>query len=276
MRSAIVIGATGLVGSSLIRQLCESEQYVSVTAIARRTLTYTHPKLNVIVREFETASENDIEFAHEMFCCLGTTIKKAGSRNVFEKVDYEYPMQFAALAKNRGIPHFIVISAMGASEKAAAYYSRVKGKLETGLIALDFPHLSIVRPSLLTGEREEFRLGERAGAAVLAIVNPLMIGPLKNVRSIPAEQVALAMKVIALHGKSDKVNIYKSGELASMRMPVKEEEPSISRDQLFNWEKRNKDEEELEPVDKEVIFKRSRYDIESHDSDSSDGGGGGE
>ena len=258
MRSAIVIGATGLVGASLIRQLCEHEEYVSVTAITRRPLTYEHPKLDVKVKNFETISESDIEFAHEMYCCLGTTIKKAGSREVFEQVDYEYPMQFAALAKNRGIPHFLVISAMGASEKASAYYSRVKGKLEAGLIALDFPRLSIIRPSLLTGNRAEFRLGERAGGAVLKVMNPLLIGPMKHMRSIEANQVALAMLVIALYGKQTKVTVYKSGELAQMKMPIPEEEAPIDREQLFNWDKR-KEEEYTDVLDEEVTFNRARY-----------------
>ena len=257
MRSALVVGATGLVGSSLVRLLCESEEYAAVNVIARRPLDFKHPKLVVTLREFDQIAESDIEFAHEVFCCLGTTMKKAGTREQFEKVDFEYPFTIAALAKNRGIGHFIVISAMGSSEKAFAYYSRVKGKLETALINMDFPQLSIVRPSLITGERPEFRLGEKVGENVLKVLNPLFVGPMKKLRSIHAEQIALAMKVIALHGKKQKVAIYLSDELLKMEMPaIEAKETFADEDVTFNWDKFK--EEELPPVDREVVVDRSK------------------
>lgn len=252
MRSALIVGATGMVGKALVRQLCENEAYVAVNVIARRKLEFEHPKLVVKVRDFEQMTESDIEFAHEVYCCLGTTIKKAGSREQFEKVDVEYPLSIAALAKNRGIAHFLVISAMGANEKSLTYYNRVKGKLEEQLIAMDFPQLSIVRPSLLTGEREEFRLGETVGAKALKAVGPLMLGPGKKFRSIAAEQVALAMMVIALHGKKQKVAIYSSDELAEMQMPEPEGEEGVDLDVQFNWSKLQTD---TPPVDKEPSFK---------------------
>ena len=183
--------------------------------------------------------------------------EKAGSREQFEKVDFEYPLTIAALAKNRGIGHFIVISAMGANEKALAYYSRVKGKLEAALITMDFPQLSIVRPSLITGERLEFRLGEKAGEKVLKVLNPLFIGPMKKLRSIRAEQIAFAMKVIALHGKKQKVAIYLSDALLKMEMPAMKVEATFAdEDVTFNWDKLK--EEELPLVDREVILDRSK------------------
>ena len=257
MRSALVVGATGLVGSALVKLLCESEEYAAVNVISRRPLDYTHPKLMVKLRDFNEIAENDIEFAHEVFCCLGTTIKKAGTREQFEKVDFEYPMMIAALAKNRGIGHFIVISAMGANEKSLAYYSRVKGKLETELIKMDFPQLSIIRPSLITGNRNEFRLGETVGAKALNIARPLLVGPLKKVRSIPAEQIALAMKVIALYGKQQNVAIYLSDEIGETQMPVMEKQQEAEVEITFNWLKYKK-EDELPPMDKEVQFDRSK------------------
>ena len=257
MRSALVVGATGLVGSTLVKLLCESEEYVAVNVISRRQLDYSHPKLVVKLREFDQIAEQDIEFAHEVFCCLGTTIKKAGSRPAFEKVDFEYPMTIAALAKNRGIGHYIVISAMGANEKALAYYSRVKGKLEAELIKMDFPQLSIVRPSLITGERNEYRFGETIGAKTLDIIKPLLIGPLKKIRSIPAQQIALAMKVMALHGEKKKVAIYTSDKLAEMHMPIIENDEQLADEEVqFNWSKYQK--EELPLLDEEFIIDRSK------------------
>lgn len=238
MRSALVVGATGLVGSSLVKLLCESEEYAAVNVISRRPLDFTHPKLVVKLCEFDQIADKDIEFAHEVFCCLGTTMKKAGSKHQFEKVDFEYPLTIAAIAKNRGVGHFIVISAMGANEKALAYYSQVKGKLEAELIKMDFPRLSIVRPSLITGDRQEFRLGETIGDKVLKVLNPILIGPLKKLHSIPATQIALAMKVIALHGKEQKVAIYLSDELLEMEMPmIKKGEALADEEVTFNWDK---------------------------------------
>lgn len=247
MRSALVVGATGLVGSSLVKLLCESEEYAAVNVLSRRPLDFTHPKLVVKLCEFDQIADKDIEFAHEVFCCLGTTMKKAGSKQQFEKVDFEYPLTIAAIAKNRGVGHFIVISAMGANEKALAYYSQVKGKLEAELIKMDFPRLSIVRPSLITGDRQEFRLGETIGDKVLKVLNPILVGPLKKMHSIPATQIALAMKVIALHGKKQKVAIYLSDEMLEMQMPIIEEKEALEEEEVsFNWDKYK--EEVLSPV----------------------------
>lgn len=256
MRSAIVVGATGLVGSALIKLLCESEEYVSVAAIARRKLDYEHPKLTVKVRSFDQLEENDIDFAHEIFCCLGTTIKKAGSREEFEKVDVSYPLQIASLAKKCGIMHFVIVSAMGAKENSAIYYNRVKSKLEQELMAMELPQLSIVRPSLLVGDRNEFRFGEKMGEWILKILNPILIGPVKKYRSIEATQVALAMMVIALHSKKSKVSIYEADELATMKMPIKEKEEGTAREQLFNWDKLKT--EEIEPLDEEIVFDQQK------------------
>ena len=256
MRSAIVVGSTGLVGSHLVQYLCESEEYVSVTTLARRKLGYEHQKLVERIVNFDELAEEDLEFADVVFCCLGTTIKKAGTRENFEKVDLEYPLHIASLAKRRGVRHFIVISAMGAGEKSLAHYSRVKGKLEKELIAMDFPQLSIVRPSLLVGDRQEFRLGEKAGELVLKVINPILIGPLKGTRSIKASQVALAMKVIALHGEQAKVAVYDSAQLAAMRMPTRGDGAGGAGSHLFDWQK-GKD-EGLKPLDEEVVFDHAK------------------
>ena len=241
MRSALVVGATGLVGASLVKLLCESDEYAAVNVIARKQLDYDHPKLVVKVRAFDQLAEQDMEFAHEVFCCLGTTMKKARSKEQFKKVDFDYPLTIAAFAKNKGIAHFIVISAMGANERALAYYSRVKGQLESELIKMDFPQLSIVRPSLIVGNRKEFRLGEAAGEKMLKLVKPILRGPLKKIQAIPAEQIALAMKVIALDGDKQKVKVYPSDELLTMKMPVQEEEQEQLADKevIFNWDKLN-------------------------------------
>ncbi|MFJ7648783.1 oxidoreductase [Lysinibacillus sp. NPDC097279] len=263
MRSAIVVGATGLTGSSLIEQLCENDEYVSVIVIARRELQYKHPKLEVKIRNFDTLEEKDIEFAHELYCCLGTTIKKAGAREAFEKVDFEYPLAIASLAKKQGIPHMLVITAMGANEQSRFYYNRVKGKLENALIELGLQRLSIIRPSLLVGQREEFRLGEKVGEKLLKLANPLLIGPLKRSRAIEASQVAKAMIVIALHGKKQSVTIYPSQDLAKMEFPNVTQE-DFTRDELFNWGKLQNTtlSNEEHKVNREVIINRDKFKVE--------------
>ncbi|OXS66965.1 oxidoreductase [Lysinibacillus sp. KCTC 33748] len=263
MRAAIVVGATGLTGTSLVEQLCENDEYVSVMVIARRAPAFTHPKLEVKIRNLDTLEEKDLEFAHELYCCLGTTKKKAGSREQFEKVDFEYPLTIASLAKKRGIPHMLVITAMGANEKSPFYYNRVKGKLEHDLMELGLQRLSIIRPSLLVGEREEFRLGEKAGEKVLKLAKPLLVGPLKRSRAIEASQVAKAMIVIALYGDKQPVTIYPSQELAQLDFPETQNE-DVSRENLFNWEKRKLSSISAggDKVNQEVVINRDKYKIE--------------
>jgi uncharacterized protein YbjT (DUF2867 family) len=237
-KSAIVIGASGLTGSHLVKWLCESDEYFVVHVISRKPLTYEHPKLEVKVIDFEEIEESNIEVANECFCCLGTTMKTAGSKAAFEKVDLTYPVQLACMAKNRGIGHFLVISAMGANSNSKVYYNRVKGEMEQQLIDLKLQRLSIFRPSLLTGNRKEFRLGERVGEVAMRVLDPLLVGPFKKYRSIESKQVAFAMMQKALNVSNKPVSIYMSNELAEVKVIEDKEEPTIPRDQLFDWEKR--------------------------------------
>lgn len=251
LRSALIVGATGLVGSHLVKLLCDNPNYISVTALVRNELPFEHRKLTVKQVNFDCLSEAEVQFVDDVFCCLGTTKKKAGTREQFEKVDVEYPLRIAALAKNASVSHFIVISAMGASEKSFAYYNRVKGKLEQQLEALHFPRLSIVRPSLLIGKRDELRIGEKFGQVVMKVVNPLLMGPFKQYRSIKAEQVAVAMLAIALQPKASGMSIYFSHELAEMKLPSNSVE---EKDNIFDWRKLSGD--DIKPLDEEVVFKR--------------------
>lgn len=236
-RTAIVVGATGFVGSFLVKQLCESDEYVSVSVISRRDYAYKHPKLDVHIKDFDTLEEKDLDIADDLFCCLGTTRKKAKTRDNFEKVDMHYPLQIASLAKKKGIAHYLVISAAGASRKSPFFYSRVKGELEQQLIDLNLPKLSIFRPSLLTGNRKEFRLGERLAEGVFQLLNPILVGPFKRFRSIEGQQLAYAMFHSAVYRNKNKVSIYKPLQILEAKPSVEEEHP-ISREELFNWDKR--------------------------------------
>lgn len=237
-RTAIVVGATGFTGRFLVKQLCESEEYVAVSIIARREITYKHPKLDVTIKDFDMLEEKDLEIADDLFCCLGTTMKKAKTKENFEKVDFMYPLQIASLAKKRGIQHVLVISAAGSSKKSPFFYSRIKGKMEQELMDLNVPQLSIFRPTLLTGERGEFRFGERLAEGVFQLLNPLLIGPFKRFRSIEGKQLAFAIYHYAVHANKNKVNIYKALPILEAKPIIKEDEQPIPREELFNWEKR--------------------------------------
>lgn len=213
MRSAVVVGATGLVGSELVKILCASDDYQVVKVIARRPLEDEHPKLEVVVKQLHQVADEDLNGIQDVFCCLGTTRKKAGSNTAFKQVDLDYPLLIAQKARASQVEQFVVISAMGADERSFFYYSQIKGRLENELIRLSFPALSILRPGLLTGKRKEYRLFESMGAAIFKILDPLFVGPLQNFRSIPARQVALAMKNIALTADKNTVNVYYTKEI---------------------------------------------------------------
>jgi uncharacterized protein YbjT (DUF2867 family) len=194
-KTALVLGSTGLVGRELTRILLEDVRYGKIITLVRRKTGQQHPKLEEHVVDFERlADHKDLFAVHDVFCCLGTTMKKAGSREAFRKVDLEYPLAAAKLAKEKGVEKFLVITAIGANRRSVFFYNRVKGELEESLKSLHLPSLIIFRPSLLLGERSEKRTGEDLAAALYRLTKPLFIGPLARYSPVEAETVALAMR----------------------------------------------------------------------------------
>jgi len=191
MKTALLVGATGLTGNLLLQLLLDNNDYQKVIVYTRRILQITHPKLEQRVIDFNTL-DTAVE-ADDVFCCLGTTIKQAGSKPAFEKVDYAYPLKVAKLQLQAGSKQLMVISAMGAAETSSIFYSRVKGKLENDLQQLGYESLYIFRPSFITGKRKEKRTGEYFGLIFMSIINPLLIGPLKKYKSVSALAIAKAM-----------------------------------------------------------------------------------
>jgi len=167
-RSVMVLGATGLVGRECLRLLLDDPNVARVVALTRRPLTdVVSTKLRVEIVDFDRlASRAELFDVDQIFCALGTTIKQAGSQDAFRRVDFEYPLAAARLGAERGAQHFLLVSAVGASVESKIFYNRVKGELEDALRTLPYRSVTIVRPSLLVGDRREFRLGEQIAKRV--------------------------------------------------------------------------------------------------------------
>jgi uncharacterized protein YbjT (DUF2867 family) len=192
----LLVGSTGLVGREVLRLALAAPQVSAVVAPVRRALP-PHPKLTAPLVDFDCLPADAPWWqADAVICTLGTTIKSAGSRAAFRKVDYGYPMAVARLARQRGTPTFVLNSAIGADAGSRVFYNRVKGEVEHGLRSLGFPSLVIARPGLIGGAREEFRLGEVIFAPLLAALGPVLP---RAWRINPAGRIAHAMLDAALH-----------------------------------------------------------------------------
>ena len=214
-KSALLIGASGLVGSKLLQYLLDSKEYNKVTIFLRKSIGFTHDKLEERVINFEQLEEYQELFrVDDVFCTLGTTMKKAKSKENFTKVDFVYPLEMAKLAEKYQA-NFYIVTSIGADPKSPFFYSRVKGQLEKELIKLNLPALHIFQPSLLLGDRKEFRLGEEIGAVFSKIFSIFFIGPFKKYNAISAEKVAYAM-YRATQQKLNGAHIYLSDEIAKM------------------------------------------------------------
>lgn len=207
-KSAWIAGGSGLVGQELLRLLLEDSRYSAVCALVRRPLGISHPKLQEIVCDWDRLEETaDVPTADDVFCCLGTTIKKARTREAMYKVDVDYPLALARLALTRGARHYLLVSAVGANPRSRIPYSRMKGELEEQIKRMPYEAASIFRPSLLLGDRAEFRLGERIAVKVSRAFSKLTRSPLPASLAVEARTVAGAM-LEAAQRRDGGVNIY--------------------------------------------------------------------
>lgn len=198
-KTALVAGGTGLVGSHLVKLLTESNEYSEVKVLVRKGSKIHGTKATVVEMDYNRLSEYKSQLqADVVFCCLGTTMKKAGSKVAFKKVDFNYPLELAKATQIHGAKQFHLITAMGANPKSTFFYNQVKGKVEEAIGKLNFENLNIYRPSLLLGDRKEQRLGEKVGEYLSWILKPFMVGGLKKYRGIHAEVVARAMLHISM------------------------------------------------------------------------------
>lgn len=200
-RTALIAGATGVVGRQLLSLLLAEPRYASVHVLSRRPLAHEEAGMQVHEVNFDQLGAHAGLFdVDDVFCCLGTTLKQAGSKAAFEKVDHDYVVALARLAGAAQARRFIMISAVGANPKAMAFYSRVKGRTEADVLDAGPPTVHIVRPSLLMGEREEHRPGEALAQKLMPALNPLLGGPLRRYRGVEAQAVAQKMLTLALEG----------------------------------------------------------------------------
>ena len=193
-KSAIVAGATGLVGSRLLAALLADPDYDTIHALVRRPLGIANAKLREHPVDYGRLNEMAWPVADDVFCCLGTTIRVAGSQAAFREVDYAYPLATARAAQLKGAKQFLFVSAMGADARSSVFYSRVKGELEAAIAALGYRAAIAFRPSLLAGDRREHRLGERVA---LMVLQPLRWLVPRKYRPVADEAVARAMVAFA-------------------------------------------------------------------------------
>jgi len=206
-RDVWIVGATGLVGREAVLALLEDETFGRVMTVVRRKSGVSHPRLDERVVDFEVLSAAlSGERGHVAICCLGSTIKQAGSQAQFRHIDYDYAMAFAKAAKHAGVRHFLVVTALGAKPDSRVFYNRVKGELEQSLAELAFEKLTIVQPSLLIGERSEQRIGER-------LATPFMKLMPRSIRGIEARKVGRALAKLSREATPPGVVKVPSGDL---------------------------------------------------------------
>ncbi len=209
---AAIFGATGLVGGKLLNRLVDDDNYIKILVFNRKLQNYSENKIDELQVDWSNIPLLEKQLiADDLFCCVGTTIKKAGSKEAFRKVDFEIPANLARIAEQNKIKKFIVISSIGADAKSKNFYLQTKGQMEQEVLKYAINKTHFVRPSMILGKRAEFRFGEETGKIFMRLFNPLMIGALKHYKAIPADTIASAMLELAKNDY-DKTG-YNSGEL---------------------------------------------------------------
>jgi uncharacterized protein YbjT (DUF2867 family) len=198
VKTAVIIGSTGLIGSELLNLLLESSHYAKVITFVKRDTGIKHPKLTQHIIDFDKPETyKELVVGDDFFCTIGTTIKKAGSKKAFRKVDFEYPRQFAAFALQNRVKQFLIISSLGADANSGNFYLKTKGEIQDFLKDCNFESVAVLQPSLLLGNRTEFRFGEKVGTLFMKTLSFLFLGNLKKYKPIEGKTVAKALLKIA-------------------------------------------------------------------------------
>lgn len=218
-KTAIVSGATGLVGSVLVKELLDHPSYTKVIAVVRKKMDLIHDKLEQLVIDFgQLPSAIEGLSAHDGFCCLGTTIKSAGTKERQYQIDHDYVIEFARGCLNTGVTRFSAVSSIGASARSGNFYLRTKGEMEEDLKKLPFEGLFILQPSLLMGDRKEHRIAEKIAISMMRIIGPLMSGALEKYRGVDALNVARCM-IACANGTRTGITTISSEDISKQTDP---------------------------------------------------------
>ena len=215
MKTALLYGASGLVGSHLLNQLIKDTNYSKIKLFVRSVTEIIDPKVEIIKIDFNNLQNHkeDVK-GDDCFFCIGTTKQNSSDKDEYRRVELDIPKEIAKIAKLNLVNSFIFVSAIYANPNSSGDYVRFKGLVEEELKRLNFPKLALMRPSFLMGDRKEKRVGEKIGIFVFKLLSPLLLGPLKKMRPIHSEKVAKAM-IRAANENSEK-NIFESNEIAEL------------------------------------------------------------
>lgn len=202
MAVAVVAGTTGLVGSLLLDLLLNDDHYDRIIALSRKPIDLKHPKFQNLVVDFDRLGDYASQLkADDVFCCLGTTIRQAGSQAAFRKVDFEYPLSLAQITKAHGAQQYLIVTSLGSDKNSSIFYNRVKGEMEEAIDKIAFNAYHIFQPSMLLGDRKEARAGEGVGKAVMTALDFLIP---KKYKAIDAVKVARGMMTLAKQNQSGR------------------------------------------------------------------------
>jgi uncharacterized protein YbjT (DUF2867 family) len=217
-KTAVIIGASGMVGSFVLEQLLKDERFKLVRSLGRRTLNISHPKLQQEILNFNNTMDYSQKFGegNVIFCCVGTTRKKVkGDKEEYRKVDFDIPVNAAKIGVDKGYQQYYLVSAIGADSTSSNFYLKLKGETENAIQAMPIESIGIFQPSILLGSREESRPGEQTMQKLMKIFSRLLIGSFKKYRAIDAKEVANAM-VEASHVNKTGVTWYKYAEMVNL------------------------------------------------------------
>ena len=215
MKTALLFGASGLVGSHLLNQLISNKNYSKIKLFVRSSLNISDPKIEIIQTDFNNLQNHreDIK-GDDCFFCIGTTKQNSPDKNEYRRVELYVPKEIAQIAKSNSVNSFVFISSGYADPKSSGDYLKFKGEVEEELKRLNFQKLGIMRPSFLLGDRKEKRIGEKIGIFVFKLLSPLFLGPLKKMKPIQSATVAKAM--IAISQNKVSKTIFESDEIADL------------------------------------------------------------
>ena len=217
MKTALVFGSSGLVGSHLVRLMNKNSNYEKIKLFVRSTSEIKTSKIEIINTDFKNLSNHKEDInGDDCFFCIGTTKKNTPDKDEYRRIEYDIPVEIAKIAKSNSINSFFYVSSGFADSKSSSAYLKNKGQVEEELIKLNFSILGIMRPSFLVGNRKEKRPGEEVGIFFFKIFSPLLLGPLKKMRPIQSEKVAKVMIKVA--NENLEKTIFESNEIVELAL----------------------------------------------------------